>query len=52
MLNIAFCDDDKDFLERIAQEVENAFRHMRVETHGYTFKNGADLIASFSKYQP
>lgn len=52
MLNIAFCDDDKDFLAKIAPEAEMILRHLRVETHSFTFESGDDLITAFSKYQP
>jgi DNA-binding LytR/AlgR family response regulator len=52
MLNLAFCDDDKDFLAQIVPEVETIFRHLKVETRSFSFKKGEDLIASFSKYQP
>lgn len=52
MLNLALCDDDKDFLAQIAPEVETIFRHLKVETRIFTFKKGDDLIAAFSKYQP
>ncbi len=52
MLNLAFCDDDKDFLAQIAPEVEKIFRRLKVETRSFSFKKGDDLIAAFSKYQP
>ena len=52
MLNIAFCDDDKDFLAKIAPEAENILRRLKVETHSFTFDRGDDLISAFSKYQP
>lgn len=52
MLNIAFCDDDKQFLSIIVPKTENIFRHYRTDVQSYTFDNGNDLIISFSKYEP
>ena len=51
MLNIAFCDDDKQFLTKIVAMTESIFRNYRTDFHTYTFNNGEDLIDSFSKYQ-
>lgn len=52
MLNIAFCDDDREFLSIIVPETESIFRHYRTDVQSYTFDNGDDLIVSFSKYEP
>ena len=52
MLNIAFCDDDKDFLSKIVPETEKIFRQLRTDIHSYAFEKGDDLISAFSHYQP
>lgn len=52
MLNIAFCDDDKDFLKRIVPETEKVLKNLRADIHSYTFTNGIKLISSFEQYQP
>lgn len=51
LLNLAFCDDDKNFLAKITYEVENIFRSFKVQTQNFNFEKGDDLIAAFSKYQ-
>ena len=52
MLNIAFCDDDRQFLSIIVPKTESVFRHYRTDVQSFTFDNGDDLILSFSKYEP
>jgi DNA-binding LytR/AlgR family response regulator len=52
VLNIAYCDDDRQFLSIIVPKAESIFRHYRTDVHSYTFDNGNDLITSFSKYRP
>lgn len=51
MLNVAFCDDDREFLSKIVPETERIFRHLRTDIHSYTFETGDDLITAFSGYQ-
>ena len=52
MLNIAFCDDDRQFLSIIVPKTESVFRHYRTDVQSFTFDNGDDLLLSFSKYEP
>lgn len=52
MLNIAFCDDDTRFLNKIIPEVKNIFRELKTNVSIYTFTNGNTLIKSFENYSP
>ncbi|XOQ42860.1 MAG: Stage 0 sporulation A-like protein [Clostridium sp.] len=52
MFNLAFCDDDKQFLSILVPEVESIFRFYKTRVRSDTFNNGKDLITAFSKYEP
>lgn len=52
MLNVAFCDDDKEFLSKIVPAAEKIFKYLRIDIHSHTFNQGDELISAFSKYQP
>lgn len=52
MLNIAFCDDDSDFLERIKLETTKIFKSLNVYTSINLFTDANLLIEKFKKYNP
>jgi DNA-binding LytR/AlgR family response regulator len=52
MFNVAFCDDNKEFLTKIVPEAEKIFKHFRTDICSYTFTNGSKLVSCFKKYKP
>lgn len=50
MLNVAFCDDDRDFLSRIVPETEKIFGQLRTDARIHAFTGGTELISEFKKY--
>ncbi len=51
MLNIAFCDDDENYLSHIAKKTEKIYKYLKTNISINTFSDGAALIESFKKYQ-
>lgn len=51
MLNIAFCDKDKDFLLKIAPLTKKIFKSFKIDTNIFIFTDENNLIASFKTYQ-
>ena len=52
MINVAFCEDDEYFLEKIKGESRMIFKKLRVSANIYTYTNGFQLIESFKNYDP
>lgn len=52
MLNIAFCDDDKIFLEKVVPMIKREFLKQKVNTDCSIFTKGEDLIKSFKLRKP
>lgn len=50
MLNIAFCDDDINFLNAIIPKVKKIFESLKMNVSIHAFPNGNELIAAFGKY--
>ncbi|EMS69031.1 LytR/AlgR family response regulator transcription factor [Ruminiclostridium cellobioparum] len=52
MLNVAVCDDDKNFLDEILREAKKVFYNLRTEVSIHAFTDSDKLISSFEKYKP
>lgn len=52
LLNIAFCHDDKDFLDNITLKAAEIFKHLKIDVSINAFTDGNALIETFQKYQP
>lgn len=52
MVNVAFCDDDEYFLERIVSIVAMEFKKQKVEIDCSIFKSGKKMIDSFALRRP
>lgn len=50
MLNIAFCDDDSKFLNKMIPKVKEIFKRLKISVSIYTFTNGNALIKSLENY--
>ncbi|NLW92474.1 MAG: response regulator [Syntrophomonadaceae bacterium] len=52
MINIAFCDNDQEFMLKIANYTKRFLREQRINARIFTYTDGNQLISSFRKYQP
>lgn len=52
MINVAFCNDDKVFLDKILRESKKIFHNLRTEVSIYAFTDSNKLVSSFEKYKP
>lgn len=52
MINIAFCDNDEEFMLKVANDTKRLLREQRINARIFTYMDGNQLISSFRKYQP
>ncbi|MBE6083326.1 MAG: response regulator transcription factor [Tissierellaceae bacterium] len=52
MMNVAFCDDDSSFLNKVAPMAKEIFEKLKTNVSIYTFTNASTLIKSFEQYNP
>jgi len=52
MLNIAFCDDDRDFLNKLTPMTKKILRGLKTNASIHIFTNAQPLIKSFEQYKP
>lgn len=52
MLNVALCDDDRDFLDGILPVVQKTFQALKIPVSIYCFTKAEILIKRFEEYNP
>lgn len=52
MLNVAFCDDDRNFLHNVEKEAKKIFETLKVKTSIDLFTDANLLIEKFEQYNP
>lgn len=52
MINIAFCDNNEEFILKLANDTKRLLRELRIKARIFTFIDGNQLVSSFRKYQP